>query len=326
MIGLSNPKVRNRLARLSRLSYIVVAFAVAFVGLTLAGVGFGFVFNFTHSAPFGLYKEISDPAKAPHTPAPYVFFCPDVRWPGMKGEPNYRKPMRTCPDGFAPLIKPVVAWPGDTVETSAQGVTVNGQLLAHTLTIDHDSTGHPIRPYAYGTYHVQPGQLWVVSSFSPKSFDSRYFGPIPARSVRHWVQPFLVEKQYDPETSTNRRNLGDSYRMESTNGENHAIHRTITSEDDNPSSLHSDFSKPPNGATFRRRLRLGRRRLERQAVSQLPSPAISIRVPAVTATNGCIQLCGLLCGGHVERHSRFRELLRHRGKPCPSRCSSGPLF
>src|SRR5260370_36563635 len=90
-IGPSNPKLRNRLASLSRLSYIVVAFAVAFVGLTLAGVGFGFVFNFTHSAPFGLYKEISDPAKAPHTPAPYVFFCPDVRWPGMKGEPKDRK-------------------------------------------------------------------------------------------------------------------------------------------------------------------------------------------------------------------------------------------
>ena len=202
MIGLSNPRFRSRLASLSHLSYIVVAFAVAFVGLTLAGVGFGFVFNFTHSAPFGLYKEIADPTQAPRTPSPYVFFCPDVRWPDMKGEPNYRKPMRTCPDGFAPLIKPVVAWPGDTVETSAQGVTVNGQLLANTLTIDHDSTGHPIRPYAYGTYRVQPGQLWVVSSFSPKSFDSRYFGPIPARSVRHWVQPFLVEKLYHHETNT----------------------------------------------------------------------------------------------------------------------------
>ncbi len=123
MIGLSNSRLGDLITRLSRLSYIVVAFAVAFVGLSLAGVGFGFVFNFTHSAPFGLYKEVSNPAEAPHTPTPYVFFCPDVRWPGLKGEPNYRKPMRTCPDGFAPLIKPVVAWPGDTVETSAQGVT-----------------------------------------------------------------------------------------------------------------------------------------------------------------------------------------------------------
>jgi conjugative transfer signal peptidase TraF len=202
MIGLSNSKLGDLITRLSRLSYIVVAFAVAFVGLSLAGVGFGFVFNFTHSAPFGLYKEVSNPAEAPHTPTPYVFFCPDVRWPSLKGEPNYRKPMRSCPDGFAPLIKPVVAWPGDTVETSVQGVSVNGQLLTHTMTIDHDSTGHPIHPYTYGTYRVQPGQLWVVSNFSPKSFDSRYFGPIPARSVQHWVRPFLVEKHYHAETIT----------------------------------------------------------------------------------------------------------------------------
>lgn len=201
MIGRFSPKLQARITSLSRLSYIVVAFAVAFIGLTLAGVGFGFVFNFTHSAPFGLYKEISDPQDVSRVPAPYVFFCPDVRWPGLQGEPNYRKPMRTCPDGFAPLIKPVVAWPGDTVETSSQGVSVNGELIANTLTINRDSRGQPIRPYRYGTYRVQPGQVWVVSSFSPKSFDSRYFGPIPIRSIRHWVRPFLVENRYRPEVA-----------------------------------------------------------------------------------------------------------------------------
>jgi conjugative transfer signal peptidase TraF len=201
MIGRFSPKLQAGIASLSRLSYIVVAFAVAFIGLTLAGVGFGFVLNSTHSAPFGLYKEISDPQDVSRVPAPYVFFCPDVRWPGLQGEPNYRKPMRTCPDGFAPLIKPVVAWPGDTVETSSQGVSVNGELIANTLTINRDSTGQPIRPYRYGTYRVQPGQVWVVSSFSPKSFDSRYFGPIPIRSIRHWVRPFLVENRYRPEVA-----------------------------------------------------------------------------------------------------------------------------
>ena len=147
MIGRFSPKLQARIASLSRLSYVLMAFAVAFIGLTLAGVGFGFVFNFTHSAPFGLYREISDPQDLARIPAPYVFFCPDVRWPGMQGEPNYRKPMRTCPDGFAPLIKPVVAWPGDTVEMSSHGISVNGQLLGNTLTIDHDSAGHRIRSY-----------------------------------------------------------------------------------------------------------------------------------------------------------------------------------
>jgi conjugative transfer signal peptidase TraF len=161
-----------------------------------AGINAGLVFNYTHSAPFGLYVGLSGPPVSDRKSPPYVFFCPDIRWPSMKGEPNYRSPMRTCPDGFSPLIKPVVAWPGDTVETSAQGIAVNGVPLSHTVPMTHDSKGHPIRPYPFGTYRVQPGQLWAVSSFSPRSFDSRYFGPVPERSVHMWVRPWIVEKTY----------------------------------------------------------------------------------------------------------------------------------
>jgi len=161
-----------------------------------AGVNLGLVFNYTHSAPFGLYMAIATPTKPRHDPAPYILFCPDVRWASMRNEPNYRSPMRSCPDGFAPLIKPVVAWPGDTVKTSPQGLTVNSVFLIHTQPLDHDSQGHAIHPYAYGTYRVQQGQLWTVSSFSPRSFDSRYFGPIPLRSVHLWIRPLLVEKKY----------------------------------------------------------------------------------------------------------------------------------
>ena len=117
--------------------------------------------------------------------------------------------------------------------------------------------------------------------------------------------------------------MGDSYRMESRGYENHGVYRTITREDDNSSSLHSDFPEPPNGATFRRRLRLRSRRMERQAVSELPGPAISIRVLTVTASTRRPQLCALLCGGHMERHSRFRELLRHRGQPPPASAHLG---
>jgi conjugative transfer signal peptidase TraF len=168
-----------------------------------AWVGFGLIFNYTHSVPFGIYREIVDPAGTPRNPAPYVFFCPDVRWPYMKGQPNYRDPMRSCPDGFSPLIKPVVAWPGDTVETSAAGIVVNGQPLPNTATISRDSTGRQLHPFPAGTYRVQKDELWVVSSFSPRSFDSRYFGPIPLRSVHSWIRPFLVEHSYHPANNPN---------------------------------------------------------------------------------------------------------------------------
>jgi len=201
--SLAGPPLRSVVRAFSRLSCVLVPIAIAAVGTMVVWVSFGLIFNYTHSAPFGIYREIADPSSTPHDPAPYVFFCPDVRWPRMLGQPNYRVPMRTCPDGFSPLIKPVIAWPGDTVEISVSGVIVNGQPLPNTATINRDSTGRQLHPFPAGTYRVQKGELWVVSSFSPRSFDSRYFGPIPLRSVHSWIRPLLVERSYHATTNPN---------------------------------------------------------------------------------------------------------------------------
>jgi conjugative transfer signal peptidase TraF len=205
MIGLSRIRFRFYvlIRGLARLNRVFILVGIAALGIMAIWIHYGIVFNYTHSAPFGLYREISLPASTPHNPAPYVFFCPDRRWPSMKGQPNFRDPMRTCPDGYSPFIKPVVAWPGDTVETSAAGIVVNGRPLPNTSTMDHDSTGHKIHPFPAGQYIVQQGELWVVSSFSPRSFDSRYFGPIPLKSVRSWIRPLLVERSYHPAGNLN---------------------------------------------------------------------------------------------------------------------------
>jgi conjugative transfer signal peptidase TraF len=196
MTGRFSARLLAGVRAIARLNRVLVPIGVAALSTMALWVGFGLVFNFTHSAPFGIYKEISNPASTSHNPSPYVFFCPDVRWPSMKLQPNYRSPMRTCPDGFAPLIKAVVAWPGDTVKTSPVGIAVNGLLLPNTAPIEHDSTGRHIQPFPAGIYRVQRGELWVASSFSPRSFDSRYFGPIPLTSVRSWIRPLLVEYSY----------------------------------------------------------------------------------------------------------------------------------
>src|ERR1700685_168816 len=96
--------------------------------------------------------------------------------------------------------------------------------------------------------------------------------------------------------------------------ENGGVYRANTREDDNSSSLRSDFPEPPNRTTFRRRLRLWSRRMERKALSEFHGSAISARVFTVTASTRHPQLCALLRGSHMERHSRFRELFRHRGQ------------
>jgi conjugative transfer signal peptidase TraF len=198
VIGLFKRSLAASLCAVARLSYVFVPIGALAIGMMFLWTGFGVVFNYTHSAPFGLYCEQFESEVAIHDPRPYVFFCPDRRWPSMKGEPNYREPMRTCPDGFSPLIKPVVAWPGDIVSVASNGISVNGRPLPNSAPIERDSKGQQLRPFAEGEYRVGPNELWVVSSFSPRSFDSRYFGPIPLKSVHSWLRPLLVEHTHPP--------------------------------------------------------------------------------------------------------------------------------
>lgn len=198
MIGPFEHRIACILRAIARLRSFFLPIGLLAIVTMILWTGFGIVFNYTHSAPFGLYREQFDSEAEIHSPAPYVFFCPDRRWPSMRGEPNYRDPMRTCPDGYSPLIKPIVAWPGDIVLVSGDGISVNGQLLKNSAPIERDSKGQQLRPFVAGEYRVGPKELWVVSSFSPRSFDSRYFGPIPLKSVHSWLRPLLVERTYHP--------------------------------------------------------------------------------------------------------------------------------
>ena len=115
---------------------------------------FGFVFNFTHSAPFGIYRQAAEPTLATRKNSPYAFFCPDQRWPGLRNNPNTRRSLGTCPDGYAALLKPVVAWPGDVVTTSPAGVIVDGTPVPNSSPLTRDSLGRELHPYPYGTYEV----------------------------------------------------------------------------------------------------------------------------------------------------------------------------
>jgi conjugative transfer signal peptidase TraF len=98
----------------------------------------------------------------------------------------------TCPDHGWPLMKVVVAREGDIVNCAAEGIRVNGKLLSNTRPLLQDSHGRPLRPWPYGRYIVQPGEVWVASTFNGASFDSRYFGPIPVSTIRLWLKPLLT--------------------------------------------------------------------------------------------------------------------------------------
>jgi type IV secretory pathway protease TraF len=51
-----------------------------------------------------------------------------------------------------------------------------------------DGEGRPL-PQIRGTYQVLPNQVWLVSRYSPVSYDSRYFGGVPISALQQVAEP-----------------------------------------------------------------------------------------------------------------------------------------
>lgn len=96
-----------------------------------------------------------------------------------------------CPDGAEPVLKPVAAVAGDTVEISAASVSVNGVLVVPAA-LSRDSAGRKLEAVPPGTYAVPEGAVWLLSGYNPRSWDSRYWGAVPTSGVRGDAEPLAV--------------------------------------------------------------------------------------------------------------------------------------
>jgi signal peptidase I len=81
-----------------------------------------------------------------------------------------------------PLIKRVVALPGETVEVRDGQVFIDGQLLEESWITQLGGPNYP-------PTLVPPLHIFVLGDNRPCSRDSRYFGPVPADQVlgRAWL-------------------------------------------------------------------------------------------------------------------------------------------
>jgi type IV secretory pathway protease TraF len=77
----------------------------------------------------------------------------------------------------------VLAAEGDVVGLTSAGLSVNGRLMPRTEPVQTDSKGRRVAHYPYGVYKVARNQVWLYSPYHRMSFDSRYFGPVPAANV-----------------------------------------------------------------------------------------------------------------------------------------------
>jgi conjugative transfer signal peptidase TraF len=176
-VGLSDRVRKIRRATLVAAGVVVATFQ-------LSG-SLGLRINTSPSLPMGLYITTADAG------ANMAEFCPAEPFATLSIVRGYRDP-GACADGAAPLLKPVIARSGDVVEVSSRGISVNGALLPNTAPFATDTKGRHLEAWPSGRYVVAPGMIWVASSYHPRSFDSRYFGPLSTAPIRHRLKAFLT--------------------------------------------------------------------------------------------------------------------------------------
>lgn len=143
--------------------------------------------NATASLPPGVWLIRHSPAVP--TPGAIINFCPpQVPAIAVALDRNYLAD-GLCPGGYETLFKPVIAVAGDIVVVTDTGVFVNGKPVPNSTPISRDGAGAAMPTIRRGRHIVSRGEVWTVSSYTPWSFDSRYFGPVPTANIRGTAVP-----------------------------------------------------------------------------------------------------------------------------------------
>ena len=97
-----------------------------------------------------------------------------------------------CPAGAEPVAKVVGALPGDLVTVEPDSVAINGVRLNDSRSASSDRAGRPLAHVAWGVHRVKAGEVWLFGFNDPRSWDSRYFGPVPLAAICGGLQPIVT--------------------------------------------------------------------------------------------------------------------------------------
>jgi conjugative transfer signal peptidase TraF len=174
------------LEKLNLTRCLLTATLAAFAATALAGL-LGARVNTTGSYPKGLYWMTSEAA---HKGALVIACPPDVEAVAVGFRRGYIG-AGFCHGGYGYVIKKIVGLPDDQVTITGQGVSVNGEAIPNSAPRQADTAGNPL-PLRVATYTLGTAQVLLMSDYSPKSFDGRYFGPIEQTGIKGVLRPVLT--------------------------------------------------------------------------------------------------------------------------------------
>jgi len=101
-------------------------------------------------------------------------------------------PISECPEHAASIGKLLLALPGDEVEIKPDFIAINGRRFTHSATASRDSRGRNLPHMPAGEYRVPADSTLLFGFYDPRSFDSRYYGPVPLSSIQSTAVPLLT--------------------------------------------------------------------------------------------------------------------------------------
>lgn len=164
--------------RVKRHAYLLCAL----LGCGIVSYAAGVRLNHSHSMPWGLYLLQS----GPYHRGDIVYACLPPSAAKLAKERGYID-WGMCPERTEPLFKRVLAMEGDTVRIDDKMLTVNAEAIPFPR-FERDGENREMPRPPDGARGV-----WIGSTYNPKSYDSRYFGPIEpqfikSRAIALWTE------------------------------------------------------------------------------------------------------------------------------------------
>ncbi|MCP3959293.1 MAG: conjugative transfer signal peptidase TraF [bacterium] len=174
----------------------------AVAGLCVLFAGSDLRLNLTRSLPLGLYRFDEGPIER----GVLVAACLQLEH-AREGRRRGYLSRGSCPGGVSPVLKRVGATGGDVVAVTVESVFVGGELL-QVAAPRTDSHGRSLTTLPVGEYRLALQELWLYTT-EPRSWDSRFYGPVDGSAVLGRVQPVwtwgAVEDATDASGSNGRR-------------------------------------------------------------------------------------------------------------------------
>jgi conjugative transfer signal peptidase TraF len=159
----------------------VMGLAAAVVWMGVLGWkawGVKILINETPSEPVGLYRLVEHP-ESDFRRGMYVVFPVPKELHALVYGRHWMK------NGI-PFLKQLLGLAGDRVCVVSHRLEINGRAIGPVF--ERDSQGQPL-PQHPGCFEVQAGTFFAGSQALDKSFDGRYFGPLPLSQLQGEARP-----------------------------------------------------------------------------------------------------------------------------------------